>query len=150
MVHYTLIEENLIHVENPYALIKEIFDLSDCDIETTIDNFNSLYRWDGMFNQEDVVERLENGHRFFIFYQEDLVVGHCWVDPVSMSENNIYIYNIFVDKRYHDKSVSDSTVYLSILSSKLFSEGYVTIHSDIDDWHKKSQSFFEKLGFKLV
>lgn len=150
MVHYTLIEENLIHVENPYALIKEIFDLTDCDIETTIDNFNSLYQWDGMFNQEDVTERLENGHRFFIFYQEDLVVGHCWVDPVSMSENNIYIYNIFVDKRYHDKSVSDSTVYLSILSSKLFSEGYDAIHSDIDDWHKKSQSFFERLGFKLV
>ncbi len=142
MVHYTLNEENLIHVENRYALIKEIFDVTDCDIQTTIDNFNSLYRWDEMFDEEEVGRRLENGHRFFIFYQEDLVVGHCWVNPT-----NIYVYNVFVDKRYHDKTISDSTVYISILSDKLFSEGYEKIHAEVDDWHKKSQSFFERLGF---
>jgi len=52
-----------------------------------------------------------------------------------------------VDKRYHDKTISDSTVYISILSDKLFSEGYEKIHAEVDDWHKKSQSFFERLGF---
>lgn len=150
MVHYTLNEENLIHVENPYALIKEIFDITDCDIQTTIDNFNSLYQWDEMFNEDKVGERLQSGHRFFIFYQEDLVVGHCWVDPKSMSDSNIYVYNIFIDKRYHDKSISDSTVYFSILADKLFSEGYKTIHADVDDWHKNSQSFCDRLGFKSV
>lgn len=142
MVHYTLNEENLIRVENPYALIREIFDVTDCDIQTTIDNFNSLYQWDEMFDEDKVGERLENGHRFFIFYQEDLVVGHCWFDP-----NNIYVYNVFVDKRYHDKTISDSTVYLTIVADKIFSEGYEKIHVEVDDWHKKSQSFFERLGF---
>lgn len=148
MVHYTLIEENLVHVVNPYVLIREIFDSSDSDIETTIDNFNSLYQWDEMFDVDEVSKRLEKGHRFFIFYQEDLVVGHCWANPISMEDKNIYVYNIFIDKRYHDKNISDSIVYFSILADKLFSEGYLIIHADVDEWHKKSQSFCERLGFK--
>jgi hypothetical protein len=30
----------------------------------------------------------------------------------------------------------------------LFSEGYEIIHVDVDDWHKKSQTFFKRMGFK--
>lgn len=146
MVHYTLKEENLVCIENPYAAIKEIFDITDCDIQTTIDNFNSLYEWSEMFDEEEVDKRLKKGHRFFIYYQEDLVVGHCWVDPNYMGEFDIYVYNIYVDKRYHDKSISDSIVYFTIMADKLFSEGYKILHGDVDDWHKNSQSFCVRAG----
>ena len=150
MIHYELYKENLNHIENSDVFVKEIFEVTDCGIKTTIDNFNSLYVWDKMFDLKETERRLGENHRFFIFYYKDLVVGHCWVDPISMNESNIYVYNVFVDKTKHDKNVCDSIVYFSKLAEMLFSEGYEIIHADVDDWHKKSQSFCQRLGFKSI
>ncbi len=150
MIHYELYEENLNHIENSDVFVKEIFEVTDYDIQITINNFNSLYKWDKMFDLEETERRFERNHRFFIFYYKDLVVGHCWVDPVSMNEFNIYVYNVFVDKTKHNKEICDSIAYFAKLANILFSEGYTTIHSDVDDWHKKSQSFCLRLGFKSV
>jgi hypothetical protein len=150
MIRHTLVKDDLIHIENSDVFVNEIFESTNCDIQTTINNFNSLYKWDKMFDAEEVKRRFEENHRFFIFYHKDLVVGHCWVDPNQLTPNNIYVYNVFVDKTKHDKDVCDSTVYFSKLATMLFSEGYKVIHADVDDWHKKSQSFCQRLGFKSI
>jgi len=146
MVHYTLNQKKLVHIENPNSRIREIFDATDCDVKTSIDNFNSVYDWDKMFDLKKVSRRLGYGHRLFIFYHKDLVVGHCWVNPKYGEQNDIYVYNIFVDKRIHDRTISDSTVYLNIMADKLFSEGFKTLHLDVEDWHKNSQSYCGRAG----
>lgn len=150
MIRYTLIEDDLIHQKNSRIFVKEIFEKTDSDIKLSIENFNSLYKWDEMFNLEESDNRLNIGHRIFLFYLDNLVVGHCWVNPLLLPKPNIYVYNVFVDKTKHSKDVCDSTLYLSNLSLILFSEGYESIHVDVENWHKKSQSFFNRMGFKIL
>jgi len=150
MVRYTLNKDDLIHQENSRIFVREIFDATNCDIQTSIDNFNLLYQWEGMFDLKEVTDRLGLGHRLFLFYLDDMVVGHCWVNPLLLPKPNIYVYNVFVDKTKHSKDICDSTTYFSNLTLILFSEKYESIQVDVDDWHKKSQSFFKRMGFKDV
>lgn len=148
MIRYTLVKDDLIYQKNSRIFIKEIFEKTDLDIKLSIENFNSLYKWDKMFNIKESDNRLKVGHRIFLFYLDNLVVGHCWINPLLLLKPNIYVYNVFVDKTKHSKDVCDSASYFSNLSLILFSEGYETIHADVEGWHNKSQSFFNRIGFK--
>ena len=148
MVVYSLNIKNKIYEENVGVIIKEIYSPNYSDIQKTIDNFNSLYTWDMMFTTEEVKKRMSYGDRFFIFYLKNKVVGHSWSSKRHLPHPHIYIYNVFVDKTKHNKNLFDSAVYVSTLMSKLSEEGYTNAHLIVDDWHKKAQTFFERMGFK--
>lgn len=146
MIRYSLSSENLNRISNSLCSINEVYSINHSDIKVTIDKFNSLYDWNGMFNMKEVDNRISKGHRFFIFYFKTKVVGHCWIEH---KPDYTYSYNIFIDKTVHDKSIVDSTVYFVMLSDKLFNEGVQSIHVDVDEWHKKSQDFCKRVGFHV-
>lgn len=158
MVYYTLHQEKIIYHHDPKCGFREIDNPDDEDIITTINNFNELYKWDGMFDLLEVRRRFRKKHRLFLFYFENRVCGHVWFSkqPEKMgflSERvlpspNIYCYNVFVDKRIHDKSWCDSSEHMGSICKFIFSEGYKKIHLYTDDWNTGAMSFFERCGFE--
>lgn len=147
MIRYYLTSENLKRISSSFTSIREVSSANDPDIEISINRFNSLYSWNEMFDLNDVTHRIDKGHRIFLFYFKNNVVGHCWIEH---KPNYTYSYNIFIDKTVHDKSIVDSTVYFVMLSDKLFNEGVQSIQVDVDEWHKKSQDFCKRIGFYII
>lgn len=148
MVLYSLKIENSICEENGQINVKEITYPRHPDIKKTIDNFNSLYDWDEMFTIDETETRIRFGDRLFLFYLNDEVVGHTWSSKRHLPFPHIYIYNVFVDKTKHNKKLCDSTTYVCKLTNILSGEGYTDVHLYVDNWHKKAQTFFERMGFK--
>lgn len=146
MIRYTLNSENLNRVSCSLCTIREVISSEDPDIKLTINRFNSLYCWNEMFDLQEVNNRINNGHEFYLFYFRNELAGHCWVDKRNQYT---YCYNIFIDKTIHDKSIVDSTIYFVLLSDKLFDEGIESIQVEVDKWHKKSQDFCERIGFTI-
>lgn len=158
MVYYTLHKEDIIYDEPcPKSRFIEVLDFDNEDIQKSIDNFNSLYSWAEMFDIEEVKRRLKRGDKFFLFYFNDKVSGHCWLSKnvermgflseKVLPSQSLYCYNVFVDKTIHDKDECSSTVYLSEIFKILFFDGYKKIHLYTDDWNKSAQVHFEKIGF---
>jgi RimJ/RimL family protein N-acetyltransferase len=125
----------------------ELFHANHPNVHRTISNFNSLYNWDEMFTVDDVKTRLESGERLFLFYNLGKLVGHVWFSTKEHQKPSIYSYNIFIDKRLHNKESFDSTIYFSKCVEKLKKEGYEKIHVYVDEWNNASHQFCERMGF---
>ena len=158
MVYYTLLKEKLIYSINPLCFFREMGNPDDKDISKTIENFNSLYNYDNMFDLSEVRRRLRKGDKFFIFYYDGDVCGHSWfsrhpekmgfLSEKALPGGSIYCYNVFVDKRIHNKLKVDSCEQLSSVCQYMFAEGYERIHLYTDDWNTNAMSFFERIGFE--
>lgn len=157
MVYYTLQPNEIIYHHDPKCSFREIVNPDEDDVTKTIDNFNKLYKWDGMFDLLEVRNRLRKNHRLFLFYFDNQVCGHVWfskqpdkmgfLSEMVLPSQSIYCYNVFVDKTIHDKSWCDSSIHISSICKFIFADGYKKIHLYTDDWNTSAMSFFERAGF---
>lgn len=151
--HFLKIDENL-----PIT-VREISDHTDPDVQKTIDNFNNIIEWDEMFTTTEVKIRLEKGHKLFIFYNEDILIGHFWFanEAIYFGETKgkykkfefpkIFGYNYFIDTTKHDYKKFSSHNYGSYCYKELFSQGYNEIFGYIDEWNRASVFNALKSGF---
>lgn len=158
MVYYTLHQEKIIYGHNPDCSFREIVNPDEDDVAISIQNFNNLYKWDGMFDLLEVRNRLRKNHRLFLFYFDGKVCGHAWfskqpekmgfLSEMVLPSQSIYCYNVFVDKTIHRKSICDSSEQLKSVCLYILSEGYKKIHLYTDDWNTGAMTFFERCGFE--
>lgn len=159
MIKHTLYKENLNFIEGLPINVKEVFDANEPDVQKSIDNFNQLYKWDDMFTVDVVKNRLEEKQRLLLYYLNGLLIGHLWFSNKAFSIDNpeineikfnfpeIYVYNLFVDKTKHQKTIFDSSQYPAYCFKKLIDEGYEKFHMYVDDWNVASLENSKKTGF---
>ena len=158
MVYYTLHQDKIIYHHDDKCSFREMDNPDDDDIEKTISNFKELYKWDGMFDLLEVRRRMRKRDRLFILYFDGQVCGHMWfskhpekmglISEMVLPSQSMYCYNVFVDKRIHDKSWCDSSYQVGSVCKFIFSEGYHQIHLYTDDWNESAMSFFKRIGFE--
>ena len=105
-------------------------------IQSAIDLFNSEISWDGMFDVEEAIGRMDNGERFYVLHEEGKILGYIWIKKDS------YYYNFFVTQ---NRTKGDSQAFFCNVL-------YGTITEDINFWvardNARSLAFFDKMGFK--
>lgn len=116
--------------------------LSD-DIKTLIEYFNKEYMWDGMFNYNDVVDRLDKKHYLFILYYGHQPIGYIFYEPKS--ENEIYLYNLYVTNCI--KRPSYSPIWFVNNTIKLLPKSFTKISCVCEDWHSSAHNVFKSNGF---
>jgi hypothetical protein len=105
-------------------------------IQSAIDLFNSEISWDGMFDVEEAIGRMDNGERFYVLHEEGKILGHIWI------KNDSYCYNFFVTQ---NRTKGDSQAFLSKVL-------HGTVVEYFNFWvareNVRALAFFDKMGFK--
>lgn len=137
--NYTeLADLKVISVLNRYSL-----DTISLDVKTLIDYFNKEYRWDGMFNFDDVQTRISKGHHLFILYYGGNPIGYVFYEPKDNDE--FYLYNLYVTNCIERPSYA--AVWFVNKTIKLLPKSFSKINCICEDWHTAAHNTFEKNGF---
>jgi hypothetical protein len=114
------------------------------NIEFLIDSFNKEYRWDGMFDIEEIENRIKNHHTLFVLYYDTKPIGYVWFKEID--ENTCFGYNLYVTKQIERPKDSPKWFYNKV--SGIMLEKYNTINVEIEDWNKVVFDLVENIGYK--
>jgi hypothetical protein len=137
--HFFLNHSQLIERKTNIS-IKEI--KAKAEIEKCIDLFNSEIKWDGMFNVEQALHRIERGEKMFIGYKNECSFCYCWLRKDG--EEDYYLYNVFSKK----PTSLRKTGVIDLLYLVIKNHTIGKIHAEINDWNIQSQRVAKRLGFK--
>jgi hypothetical protein len=140
MIKYELKYENLI-LRNIHQDFKIVDTTDNSVIEKCIDFFNSEIQWDGMFDINEALYRIQKGEKIFVGYKNQNIFCYCWIRQDN--EQSYYIYNVFSKKPTSLRKIGVIDLLYSAI--KYHTNGKITV--DIDEWNTKSQKVAEKLGF---
>lgn len=116
--------------------------LSD-DIKLLINYFNKEYHWDGMFDFDDVQNRISKGHHLFILYYGHNAIGYVFYEPKENDE--FYLYNLYVTNQIQRPSYAP--IWFVNNTIKLLPKSFSKITCMCEDWHTAAHNVFEKNGF---
>lgn len=136
---YTLLKDlSIISVLNRHKLDT----LSD-DMNSLIEFFNTEYDWDGMFNFDDVQDRVSRGHHLFILYYDHTAIGYVFYEPKDNGE--LYLYNLYVTNCI--ERPDDSPIWFVNKSINLLPSQFTKISCVCEDWHTSAHNVFKSNGF---
>lgn len=116
--------------------VRELYYNDEDLIQECINLFNSEITWTGMFNLQDAANRLEKQHRMFSLFENDTLLGYCWVD-------GDYLYNFFVSQKRIKGDSQDFCNYVCKLVDKVIRLYVVAPNT-------RGQKFFEGVGFMKI
>jgi len=112
-------------------------------IESSIECFNDEIQWDGMYNIEEAIKRIENSDILYIGMNDLGVIGHTWFNSHLDGRK---VFNLFVRNKIHKKDYSGKE-FLSCVISRF--ENNKTIYCEVDEWNTKSLQLLQRLGFRV-
>ena len=79
------------------------FDYDECtlyNLQYEIHYFNSIIKWDGMWDLPKAKIRLDNGWKFVVFNPQSIIQGWGWLNTETRE-----ICNIYVNPKYRNKII---------------------------------------------
>ena len=151
MVYYQLNKENYIfekqlHIERLELNNIIALEYFTPNIQFLIDSFNKEYQWDGMFDIDEVKNRINKEHILFILYYDNQPIGYVWFK--ELDKNTCFGYNLYVTKQIERPIESPKWFYNKV--SGIMLEQYDTINVEIEDWNKVVFDLVEGIGYKKI
>jgi hypothetical protein len=122
------------------------FEYYEPQIICLIGYFNKEYKWDGMFDIEEVKNRIVTGHTLFILYYDAQPIGYVWFK--ELDDTTCFGYNLYVTKQIDRPANAPKWFYNKVSGTML--EKYDTIKVEIEDWNKVVFGLVESIGYKLI
>jgi hypothetical protein len=116
------------------------------NIKTLINYFNEEYKWDGMFDINDVENRIKIGYILFILYYDKQPIGYVWFK--ELNKNICFLYNLYVTKKIERPEMLPKWFVNKTCSIML--EHYEKIQCECEDWHTAAQNTFISNGFTIM
>jgi hypothetical protein len=144
MIPYKLIPQNFFHLQTKYNIIRVTIDNYHHHyrlVENTIQHFKDEIDWEGMFDTNVAIKRLNNGMVLYLGICDSDVFGHVWFDDFKDGRSlfNLFVRNDVLEKNYTGKE---------FVSDIIFRYEYdKIIYCEVDEWNEKSIRLFNKLGF---
>lgn len=95
-----------------------------------INQFHSEYTWDGMFDINDVRERLKNKNTLYILLNDNVPVGYCFT-------SDGYLYNFYVSHKNPRTSDVPISFCCEILNDYISNE---SITVECENWNESAQN----------
>ena len=151
MIHYQLNKENYIFEKQLHIERLELDNIIALEyftpnIQFLIDSFNKEYQWDGMFDIDEVKNRINKEHILFILYYDNQPIGYVWFK--ELDKNTCFGYNLYVTKQIERPIESPKWFYNKV--SGIMLEQYDTINVEIEDWNKVVFDLVEGIGYKKI
>jgi hypothetical protein len=122
------------------------FEYYEPQIISLINYFNKEYKWDEMFDIEEVKNRITSGHILFILYYDSNPIGYVWFKELDNS--NCFGYNLYVTKQIDRPTTAPKWFYNKV--SGIMLEKYNSIKVEIEDWNGVVFDLVESIGYKQI
>jgi hypothetical protein len=140
------IKENQLHIERLELDNILTLDYFTSNIQFLIDSFNKEYQWDGMFDINEVKDRIINKHILFILYYDKSPIGYVWFK--ELDNDTCFGYNLYVTKKIDRPNYAPKWFYNKVSGIMLYQ--YNTIKVEIEDWNKVVFNLVESIGYKEI
>jgi len=117
------------------------FDFDLYSLQREIDYFNSIIKWDGMWDLHEAQDRLRKGWKLVVFKPDETIKGWGWLNT-----NNKEICNIYVNPKYRDKGIGGEIVN----SLHRYCQDWDKWWSQSDDWNKPAHKMFLNCNYKSI
>lgn len=122
------------------------FEYYEPQIISLINYFNIEYKWDGMFDIEEVKNRIVLGHILFILYYDSQPIGYVWFK--ELDDTTCFGYNLYVTKQIDRPSNTAKWFYNKVSAAML--DKHHTIKVEIEDWNNVVFDLVESIGYKKI
>jgi hypothetical protein len=112
-------------------------------MDSLIKQFNTEYKWDGMFTLDDVIKRIDSGEHLFILFVSDTPIGYIWFKEITNSICSMY--NLYISRLI--KRPDFSSVWFVNKVCEEMIQHYDQIDTGCEDWHITMQNTFVLNGF---
>ena len=110
--------------------------INEGNIKASIDLFNREIEWDAMWDFEQGKSRIQKpNYKLFLLEVDSEVKGHAWF-------HNGYLHNMFISKTRPD----NISVKFLQGTFNFIPEAWIGLR--VDEWNKRAQRYFEKVGFQ--
>jgi hypothetical protein len=116
------------------------------NIKTLINYFNEEYKWDGMFDINEVENRIKIGHILFILYYDKQPIGYVWFNEID--KDTCHLYNLYVTNIV--KRPDYSPIWFVNKACSHMLKYYKKIQCECEDWHNSAQNTFISNGFTTI
>jgi hypothetical protein len=144
MVSFKLIPQNFLHLQTQYSILKVTihnYHHYYRYVEKSIQHFKDELDWEGMFDTNVVVKRLQSGMVLYLGIYDSDVFGHVWF---SDYKDGRFLFNLFVRNNVKEKKYTGKEFVSDIIFRYEYDK---IIYCEVDEWNEKSIKLFEKLGF---
>jgi hypothetical protein len=144
----TFIEYTTEHEDLSYVLVEDLGTLEKYinPMKTLIDYFNTEYKWDGMFNIDEVQNRIIFGLTLFILYYDKQPIGYVWFK--KLDNTTCLGYNLYVTKQMDRPTNAPKWFYNKATLTML--EKYDTIKVEIFEWNIAAIKLVYSFGSKCI
>jgi hypothetical protein len=111
------------------------------DLQREIDYYNTIIKWDEMWDIETAKKWFKKGHRLFLFKQENKIQGWMWVFTTKEFRH------LYVNPQYRNvKNARDLISTAGYIVSKNWAKWW----AHIDDWNLGAWWVARGIGWKKV
>lgn len=129
------------HINNQYLL-----DEYSTLINQLINSFNLEYKWDDMFDINDVKKRIEQSNDLFLLHYGNNAIGYVFFKEID--DTTCFGYNLYITKLVNrPKNVSEW--FYSETCERMFLK-YNKIECEIENWNELVIKMVTKLGYDEI
>lgn len=121
----------------------DVFSFYKNCIQTLIDYFNTEYKWDNMFNINDVEHRIKNGEKLFLLHYDNTPIGYVFFKHID--EQTCFGYNLYVTKVV--KRPDNAAYWFYNKASGTMLNEYKSIKVEIEDWNEVVFYIVKSIGY---
>lgn len=116
------------------------------DVKILINYFNEEYKWDDMFNVDDVRDRIYKKHSIYVLYLNKQPIGYFFIEPF-VKEKSVYLYNLYVTNVIKRPNLSPVWFVNNSIPMIFHNDWCKKITCKCDDWNQAAQNVFIKNNF---
>jgi len=116
------------------------------DINTLINQFNSEYVWDNMFNTNDVISRILENQTLFILYYKENPIGYVFFKKIK--NNSYFGYNLYVTKKTKKPKYAAYWFYNNVTNIILRNSERIEV--EVDDWNCTIIDIIKNIGYYKI
>lgn len=116
------------------------------DVKKLINYFNEEYKWDKMFDIDDVRDRIYRKHSIYVLYFNEQPIGYFFIEPF-IKEKFTYLYNLYVTNIVKRPDLSPIWFVNNSIPLVFRDEWCKKITCKCDDWNMAAQNVFIKNNF---
>lgn len=105
------------------------------------------YMMDMMYRPDVLLRQMDEGHEFYVSYEDDQAIGFMGIEPNYLRERKVKIHKLYILPNQQGKGIGEKFVLLAEARCRALNCSVLTLNVNR---YNKALKFYEKLNFSNI